>query len=147
MGSSQAGGGKRTRKARLGSRAAAEARTAELKAKRAEGSRGRKHAPVVHRDQHGYVISIKQNRWPTEAALVKCHELNMVKVSRRQARKGIKPAHDTGFMILESLLGNCPATLDKLLVAASLEIKKVRRYPGMILSRTYNLKNRPIVIL
>ena len=38
-------------------------------------------------------------------------------------------------------------TENKLLVAASLEIKKVRRYPGMILSRTYNLKNRPIVIL
>jgi hypothetical protein len=34
-----------------------------------------------------------------------------------------------------------PRTLDILLTAASLTVKRVKRYPGWILQQTYNLKS------
>ena len=136
------------RKTRLGSAAAASARTAANKERKSTGT-GRKGALVAKREHFDYVVSMKHNRWPTQYSEQLYHELNLVKRPRQQRRKGIKPGQqgNDGFMILETLIGNCPKTLDKLLTAASLKIKRVRRYPGMILTRTYNLKNRPITIL
>ena len=135
------------RKTRLGSAAAASARTAANKERKSTGT-GRKGALVAKRDHHDYVVSMKHNRWPTQYSEQLYHELNIAKRPRAQRRKGIKPGQaNDGFMILETLIGNCPRILDKLLTAASLKIKRVRRYPGIILTRTYNLKNRPITIL
>ena len=135
------------RKTRLGSTAAASARTAANKERKSTGT-GRKGALVAKRDHLDYMKAMKHNRWPTQHSLHLYGELNMIKRPRQQRRKGIKPGQSNdGFMILETLIGNCPKTLDKLLTAASLKIKRVRRYPGIILTRTYNLKNRPITIL
>jgi hypothetical protein len=60
--------------------------------------------------------------------------------------KKIKPMKQ-GFTILDSLVGSCPKALETVLLAASLKLKRVRRYPGYVLIRTYNLKNRPIEII
>jgi hypothetical protein len=56
-----------------------------------------------------------------------------------------------GFPLLEALaFHENPKTVDAiatLLVAASLKVKRVKRHPGWVLQRTYNLKNRPIEII
>jgi hypothetical protein len=37
-----------------------------------------------------------------------------------------------------------PVTLDKLLTAASLKVKRVKRYPNWVLQTVYNLGRRPL---
>ena len=82
-----------------------------------------------------------ERQWPTKEQEQLYFELNTAKDKPRgPGRSGIKQP-DFPFPLLESL----PAwQVDKLLIASSLQYKRVRRYPGWILIRTYNLKNRPI---
>ena len=91
----------------------------------------------------------KRHRWPSQWSEDKYAELNMDKRqgnSRGTTAKKIKPMK-TGFTLLDSLVGNCPKALETVLLAASLKLKRVRRYPGYVLIRTYNLKSRPIVLI
>lgn len=83
------------------------------------------------------------NRWPTQETEDKYFELNNAKKPRHRPANRVKPPQ-LGFPLLEQADG--PA-LQRLLVAASLSVKKVKRWPGWVLQRTYNLKNRPIEII
>jgi hypothetical protein len=85
-----------------------------------------------------------ENRWPDPKTEDKYAELNRAKRPRRKPGK-IKPAGG-GFTLLDMAIDKGRA-LDTLLTAASLKLKKVRRYPGYVLIHTYNLKNRPIDII
>jgi len=82
-------------------------------------------------------------RHPDAEQLVKAWELKNEKRPRRP-KKPIKPMQ-TGFTMLDALIDS-PA-LETVLLAASLKIKRVRRYPGYVLQRVYNLKNRPLEII
>lgn len=82
-------------------------------------------------------------RWPDKEQENKYFELNTDKKQRGKPAKRIKPPV-LEFALLESI---DPKTLNKLLIASSLKVKKVRRYPGWILQTTYNLKSRPIQII
>ena len=100
-------------------------------------------------DPVGYLFlkEQKRHRWPTARSEDKYAELNKGRTKRNKpGKKAIKPM-DTGFALLDGLVGTCPKTLDKLLTAASLKLKRVRRYPNWVLQRVYNLKNRPIQII
>jgi len=79
-------------------------------------------------------------RWPSKESEEMYATLNMDKKQRgRPADRVKKP--DFFFPLLESL----PIKQIKhVLLCASLELKSVRRYPGWILSQTYNHKNRTI---
>jgi hypothetical protein len=79
-------------------------------------------------------------RWPDQATEQKYFELNIDKKQRNRPATRKKQL-DLFFPLLESVR---PDVLARILLCSSLEVKKVRRYPGWILSRTYNLKNRPI---
>jgi hypothetical protein len=65
--------------------------------------------------------------------------------SIKKNRRGIRPM-ESGFTMLDALIDKGKA-VHTLLTAASLKLKKVRRHPGYVLIRTYNLKNRPITII
>jgi len=56
-----------------------------------------------------------------------------------------------GMPLLESLAFHtnpaCVKNTAKLLLAASLKIKRVKRHPGWFLERVYNLKDRPIEVI
>jgi hypothetical protein len=85
------------------------------------------------------------NRWPTQDIMQKSWEMLKDRKTRRPGKKAIKPM-DTGFTLLDALIDK-GKTLETLLTAASLKIKRVKRHPGYVLIRTYNLKNRPITII
>jgi hypothetical protein len=74
--------------------------------------------------------------------MVKAHELAMKKHQRGRAKS---KAMTLGFTMLDGLIDN--PNLSRLLLAASLKIKKVRRYPGYVLERVYNLKGRKLEII
>jgi hypothetical protein len=102
-------------------------------------------------DPVGYLFlkDQKRNRWPTAASEDKYASLNKDKkrgTSRGESIKKIKPMTQ-GFTLLDCLVGTCPKALETVLLAASLKLKRIRRYPGYVLIRTYNLKNRPIEII
>ena len=81
------------------------------------------------------------NRWPSQATEAMYFELNNDKTKKDpRPAKRIKPPRFE-FALMESIK---PEILDKLLTAASMKIKRVKRYPGWILQQTYNLKNRPL---
>jgi hypothetical protein len=91
----------------------------------------------------------KENRWPSNDTMIKAYELSIDRKggTRRGASiKKIKPMN-SGFTMLDCLIGSCPKALETVLLAASLKLKRVRRYPGYVLIRTYNLKNRAIEII
>ncbi|MBW2646919.1 MAG: hypothetical protein JRE23_12250 [Deltaproteobacteria bacterium] len=102
-------------------------------------------------DPAGYLFlkDQKRHRWPTAWSEDKYAELNKDKkrgTSRGSSIKKIKPMKQ-GFTILDALVGSCPKALETVLLAASLKLKRVRRYPGYVLIKTYNLKSRPIEII
>jgi hypothetical protein len=99
-------------------------------------------------DAAGYLFlkEQKRHRWPTSQSEDKYAELNKDRKKRSKPKTGIKPM-ETGFTMLDSLIGSCPKALETVLLAASLKLKRVRRYPGYVLIHTYNLKNRPIEII
>lgn len=78
-------------------------------------------------------------RFPSKESEETYAALNMVKQPRgRRGGKGQKKP-EFFFPLLESLPTD---QIRKVLLCSSLELKAVKRYPGWILSRTYNLKNR-----
>ena len=115
---------------------------------RADRGTSRRNTTAIA-DAAGYLFlkDQKRNRWPTEATLVKAHELAIDKKANRHGKPGKARPVDVGFPLLDTLVGTCPKALDTLLTAASLKLKRVRRYPGWILQRVYNLKNRPIQLI
>lgn len=86
------------------------------------------------------VSFLDNHRWPTQESEQMYFELNIDKKQRNAPAKRIKPPA-MPFALLESI---DPKTLDKLLTAASFKLKRVKRFPGWVLQRTYNLKNRPV---
>ena len=130
---------KRTRRANISSGA--------RKARAGRGMSRRNTTALA--DPVGYLFlkDQKRNRWPTEATLVKAHELAIDKKANRRGKPGKKRPVDVGFPLLDTLVGSCPKALNVLLTAAALKIKRVRRYPGWVLQQTYNLKNRPIELI
>ena len=84
------------------------------------------------------------HRWPTKDQEAMYFDMNTSKNPVNRPSKGRIRPPVTEFALLESL---DPATLDKLLTAASFSVKKIKRYPGWILQRVYNLKSRPIQII
>jgi hypothetical protein len=121
-------------------------------ARKARADRGfsRRNTTAIA-DAAGYLFlkEQKRHRWPTKETEDKYASLNKDKkrgTSRGQSIKKIKPMKQ-GFTLLDCLIGTCPKALDTVLLAASLKLKRVRRYPGYVLIRTYNLKNRPIEII
>ena len=79
-------------------------------------------------------------RWPDKDTEDLYFALNTAKKQRGAPAKRIKPPA-MEFPLMESLSDE---TRKKILLASSLEVKKVKRHPGWVLSRVYNLKNRPI---
>jgi len=137
----RAGGSKKSRSKRTSSGA---------RKGRADRGTSRRNTTAIA-DAAGYLFlkDQKRNRWPSAWSEDKYAELNKDKkrgTSRGSSIKKIKPMN-TGFTVLDSLIGNCPKALETVLLAASLKLKRVRRYPGYVLIRTYNLKNRPIEII
>ena len=141
---------KRPRKSRMGSAAVAKARTEELKEKRAHrrNMRGRKSPVVANFPGLLFIRHQDEHRWPTAMTEDKYAEMNKDRKFRKPRpgpEKKIKPA-TMGFTLLDAVIDKGKA-LQTLLTAASLQLQKVRRYPGYVLIRTYNLKNRPIEII
>lgn len=85
---------------------------------------------------------LNKRQWPSKEQEQAYFEMN-AKNHPAARGGGIKPPVFE-FALMESIPAN---QLDKLLTASSLTVKRVKRYPGWILQRTYNLKNRPIEII
>lgn len=103
----------------------------------------KRKSPVVA-DQPGlnFIRHQGANRWPDLETMIKAQELAMKKHVRGRAK--VKPMTQ-GFTLLDSIIDS--DSLETLLTASSLKLKKVRRYPGYVLIKTYNLKSRPIQII
>lgn len=132
------------RKARMGSKEVATAYTAAAKLRR-EGKNRKRRGPATE-DEFGlrYLKDQANDRWPEDRQCDLYFELNTTKKAvGRPSRGRIKPP-TVEFALLESIDAR---TLDILLTAASLKVKRVKRNPGWVLQRTYNLKNRPIQII
>lgn len=87
---------------------------------------------------------VEANRWPDDEQLVKYHELNQDKKKtggRRKPRKNLPPVE---FPLMDEIN---PVIRNRMLIAASLKVKEVKRLPGFILQRTYNHKKRPITFV
>ena len=126
---------KRTRKARVGSGA-----------RKHRTDKSRRKSPVVANFAGLlFLRHQKANRWPTEDSLDKAWQLIKVKRGRRQA--GAIQPKQYGFTLYDACMESNPSTVKTLLLAASLKVKKIRRYPGWFLERVYNLKNRPIELI
>lgn len=109
-------------------------------------NRNRRGRAIAKADQANFLRRQNKNRWPTVESLEKAYEMIKVKGTQRRPSAGkIRPAK-VGFTLLDMVIDK-GKSLDILLTAASLKMKKVRRYPGYVLIPTYNLKNRVIEII
>jgi hypothetical protein len=115
---------------------------------RADRGTSRRNTTAIA-DAAGYLFlkDQKRNRWPSQDTMEKAHELAIDKKANRRGKPGKARPADVGFPLLDTLVGTCPKALDTILTAASLKLKRVRRYPGWILQRVYNLKDRPIQLI
>jgi len=108
---------------------------------RADKGISKRRGKVVEGDI-GYIKN--PNRWPSEDQLVKYAEMNQEKKPRGGSRR--KKPMDVFFPLLEQAVGdNQPhkaKTVGYLLTCAALKVARVRRYPGWITQRTYDLKNQ-----
>lgn len=127
-----------------------EARTLQNKARRV-GKNFNRRTRLPAGDGAGYDFIKTQAglRWPDENTRARAQSFALGKEKEPTGKKKKRATRPmpSGFPLIENLMGTCPGALHKLLVASSLQIKKVRRYPGYVLSRTYNLKDRPIEII
>lgn len=89
-----------------------------------------------------YVKRQHLSRWPDQETEDRYNTLNREKKVRRPD-KPIKPA-PSGFKLFDMLDGE---DLDRLMLAASLKVKRVRRAPGWVIVKVYNLKDRPLVLI
>ena len=116
------------------------------KARANKGINGKRRSPAPANEQTMEFIRHQNlNRWPTEESLQKQWELEQDKQASRPPVGRIKPA-DLGFPLLEQAVSTEQKELSikKLLVAAALKLKRVKRHPGWVLQRTYNLGKRPL---
>jgi hypothetical protein len=86
------------------------------------------------------VAFLDNHRWPTQESEALYFELNTSKQAINRPAKRIRPPA-LPMPLLESI---DPVTLDKLLTAASLKVKRVKRYPNWVLQTVYNLGRRPL---
>lgn len=131
-------GDKRKRKTRVGSGA--------RKAGRAGKNCGRRASqPVADEVGYSFIRFQANHRWPTEESKAKRNQLDIddrkKKVRSSPNRKPVRPLSTP---LLETAALNNPGAVEKLLSAACLKMKRVRRHPGWVLQRTFKLKNRPI---
>lgn len=126
------------------------------KAARTERQLGRRSRPIANQAHRSFLKIQDRDRVPDDDVCDKYASLNKKKHQPGPGRSRPAPL---GMPLLEALLTS-PNPADwkvheqescknviKLLVAASLKIKRVKRHPGWILQRTYNHKNRPITIV
>ena len=92
-------------------------------------------------------VQRKNSRHPSPDQIQTAWDLKNEKKPRGRKPGAIKPAQPVGFTVYDACMSSNPAAVKTLLLAASLKVKKVRRYPGWFLERVYNLKNRPIEII
>ena len=109
-------------------------------------NRLRREAVHVNAAISDFVRKQANRRWPTKEQVETYFKMNTDKRANRGRAGGrarIAPREVT-FPLLHEINAK---VLNTILVAASLKIKKVRRDPGFVLTRTYNLKNRPVVFI
>ena len=106
---------------------------------------GARHKPMVANQAHAdFMGAQERDRWPEQIVADKYAELNRKK---HVPSRGSKKPSTLGFPLMEQAMSHGLKDLTRLLIAASLKTKRVKRHPGWILQRVYNLKNRPIEIL
>lgn len=128
-------GSKRKRKTSVGS---------GVRKNRSGKNCARKGPAIVDQAGANFIRYQSLYRHPDTKQLQKAWELKNEKRPRRKPG-AIKPMQ-TGFTFFDAVIDK-GKTLETLLLAASLKVKKVRRYPGYVLQRVYNLKDRPIQII
>jgi hypothetical protein len=117
---------------------------------RADRGTSRRNTTAIN-DAPGYLFlkEQKRNRWPSGDTMDKAYRLSVERrpggSRRKPTDQKIKP-RKTSFTLLDAAI-TYPKALGTLLTAACLQLKRVRRYPGYVLIRTYNLKNRVIEII
>jgi hypothetical protein len=91
-----------------------------------------------------YIRHQAEHRWPTEKSEDLYFKMNNSEPPEHKLLVNRIRPPQLEFPLLESLPG---ATLYKILLASSLRVKKIKRHPGWILERVYNLRDRPIQII
>lgn len=117
---------------------------AKRAARQENGNGPSRKRPIADQAGMNFLRHQAEYRWPSEETMIKAAELSKEKIKRGAPKK---PMARMGFPLLEQALATSTKAVQTLLVASSLKIKNVRRHPGWVLQRTYNLKNRPIVIV
>jgi hypothetical protein len=117
---------------------------AKRAARHENGNGPTRKRPIADQAGMNFLRHQNEHRWPSEETMIKAAELAKEKIKRGRPKA---PLARLGFPLLEQAMANGSKAITTLLVASSLKIKKVRRHPGWVLQRTYNLKNRPIVIV
>jgi hypothetical protein len=107
-----------------------------------KANRNRRGRAIAKGPEANLIRHQSDHRWPDKETLEKAGELAMKKQPRSRAKS--KPMQ-LGFSLLDLCIDK--ASTHKLLLAASLKIKKVKRYPGYVLERVYNLKGRVIELI
>jgi hypothetical protein len=108
-----------------------------------DGENRRRREPVhVCEATSDFVRKQANRRWPEQWQVEKYAEMNASKHQNRGRATGkrITP-REVSWPLIHEL---APALLDKLLTAASLKVKRVKRDPGFVLIRQWNLKSRPL---
>lgn len=99
---------------------------------------GKSHGDLIGEQ---FVRTQHLSRWPDEYQEDMYFKMNNNKKKESNPAQGrIKPPVRE-FALMESL---SLKVIDKLLTAACFQIKRVKRFPGWILIRTYNMKKRVI---
>ena len=117
-------------------------RTSSGARKNSKTNRNRRGRAIAKGPEANFIRHQSGNRWPDPATLEKAGELAMKKQPRSRAKS--KPMQ-LGFSLLDLCIDK--ASTHQLLLAASLKIKAVKRYPGHVLERVYNLKGRVIELI
>jgi len=105
---------------------------------------GRRSSPIADPVKLAFLKGQDNGRWPSDETCDKYAKLNREKKVKGRPGKNLAPL---GFPLMEAAMAHGTASLEKLLIAASLKVKRVKRHPGWVLQRTYNLKNRIIEIV
>ena len=116
------------------------------KAGRAGRQMERRGPAIGNQAQASFLKHQADNRWPEQAVLDKYAELN---AKKHQPSRQIKKPNRLGFPLMEQAMHGINGTVivGKLLTAACLKFKRVKRHPGWILETTYNMKGRPIEVI
>jgi hypothetical protein len=123
----------------------------KARAIREGANQGSHKRPIADEAVMSFLRSQDLLRWPLKDTADLYAKLNRQRHVAGQAGGSKRVPSSLGFPLLETLaFHENPKTVDAvatLLVAAALKVKRVKRHPGWVLQRTYNLKNRPIEII